>query len=245
MLPMRVIGRLIGIPEADDERFKRWTTISIVEEPYGPVVSRRCRRDDRLLLMAPSPTARAPRGRHSNTACLRTHRRRATRRRRVLRKSPEVDDRGQDTTSNLISGGLLELSRHPDAIGDLRRDPSLLPAALEEMIRFVPSVICLGRRALRDLEIEQTAIPAGSTVTLFFVSANRDARVFDDPGRFDIRRTPNPHLGFGLGRHFCIGAPLARLEARVMFEELLPASPESRSPRCADSGRTSSPGSTG
>jgi cytochrome P450 len=129
---------------------------------------------------------------------------------------------GQDTTSNLISGGLLELSRHTEAVRDLRRDPSLLPAALEEMIRFVPSVIWLGRRALRDLEIERTAIPVGSTVTLFFVSANRDARVFDDPGRFDIRRTPNPHLGFGLGRHFCIGAPLAPLEARVMFEELLP-----------------------
>jgi cholest-4-en-3-one 26-monooxygenase len=222
VLPMRVIGRLIGIPEADDERFKRWNTISIVEEPYGPVV-----RDVVAEMIEYFSWLRAQRLERPEDDI-------ATRLAYARIDGAPLDDAeyfgnlrtlmtgGQDTTSNLISGGLLELSRHPDAMGDLRRDPSLLPTALEEMIRFVPSVIWLGRRALRDLEIEQTAIPAGSTVTLFFVSANRDERVFNNPGRFDIRRTPNPHLGFGLGRHFCIGAALARLEARVMFEELLP-----------------------
>jgi cytochrome P450 len=222
LLPMQVIGRLIGIPESDDVRFKQWNTISIIEEPYGDVVRQivnemieyfawlRARRldepeDDIATRLAHARVDGAPLDDTEYYGNLRT-----------------LMTGGQDTTSNLISGGLLELAHRPIDLTTLQNHPELLPDALEEMIRYVPSVIWLGRRALVDTAIEDTAIPAGSTVALFFTSANRDAHAFERAELFDIRRTPNPHLGFGLGRHFCLGAPLARLEARVMFEELLP-----------------------
>jgi cytochrome P450 len=222
LLPMRVIGRLIGIPETDDERFKQWNTTSIVAEPYGPAVrgivnemieyfswlrAQRLERpeDDIATRLAHAEVDGAPLEDVEYYGNLRT-----------------LMTGGQDTTSNLISAGLLEVTRSPEALSALRHRPELLPVAIEEMIRYVPSVIWLGRRALVDVEIQGTTIPAGRTVALFFVSANRDELVFEHADRFDVRRAPNPHLGFGLGRHFCVGAPLAKLEARVMFEELLP-----------------------
>jgi len=130
---------------------------------------------------------------------------------------------GNDTTRNLLCSGLLLLLQHPDALAALRADPSLIPGAVEEMLRCESPLHYFRRTATRDTEVRGQKIRAGQRAALLYGSANRDEDVFRDPDRFDVRRSPNPHLSFGFGEHFCLGAALARLEARVFFEELLAA----------------------
>lgn len=127
---------------------------------------------------------------------------------------------GNETTRNLISGGMLALMQNPEQYERLRREPRLMPAAVEEMLRYVSPVVQFRRTAARDLVLGGKTLRAGDRVILAHASANRDERVFADPDRFDIARSPNPHVAFGVGAHLCLGAALARLEARCMFEEL-------------------------
>ncbi|MGH7858545.1 MAG: cytochrome P450, partial [Candidatus Binatia bacterium] len=133
---------------------------------------------------------------------------------------------GNETTRNLISGGMLQLIEHPDQRDRLARDPSLIPTAVEEMLRVVSPVMHFRRTATRDTELRGQKIREGDKVVMWYVSANRDEDVFPDPDRFDVGRQPNDHLAFGLGTHFCLGNNLARLEIRVMFEELLRRLPD-------------------
>jgi len=135
---------------------------------------------------------------------------------------------GNETTRNLISGGMLALMQHPAQRDRLLADPGLLPTAIEEMLRWVTPVNQFQRTATRDVELAGVPIKEGDRVVLFYASANRDEAVFPDPQRFDVGRTPNEHLAFGIGPHFCLGANLARLEIRVMFEELLRRLPDMR-----------------
>jgi cytochrome P450 len=128
---------------------------------------------------------------------------------------------GSDTTRSLLCYGLNLLIDHPAIADQLRGDPARLPDAIEEMLRYETPVIQFRRTATRDTELAGQRIAEGDKVVAFFPSANRDAAVFRDPDRFDIARSPNPHLGFGFGTHYCIGAPLARLESRYVFGELL------------------------
>jgi cytochrome P450 len=128
---------------------------------------------------------------------------------------------GNDTTTNLLANGAVLLARHPDQREALVRDPALLPDAIEEMLRYDAPTQALPRRTTRDVEIRGTTIPAGQEVMLLWGAANHDEREFEDPETFDIRRCPRRHLAFGHGAHFCMGAHLARMEARVAFEELL------------------------
>ena len=128
---------------------------------------------------------------------------------------------GQDTTATLISGGLLELMRDPEQFDKLRADHSLIPTAVEEMLRYANPLHYFRRTAVRGTELLGTTIRAGDKVAMYYTSANRDETVFTDAQTFDITRTPNKHLSFGIAEHFCIGAHLARLEARIFFEELL------------------------
>jgi cytochrome P450 len=128
---------------------------------------------------------------------------------------------GAETTRNAVAGGLLALADHPDQLRALRADLSLLPTAIEEMVRWTSPSPSKRRTATRDVELGGCVIEAGQKVQIWEGSANRDAMVFSDPDVFNIARKPNPHLGFGQGVHYCLGANLARLELRVLFEELL------------------------
>jgi len=128
---------------------------------------------------------------------------------------------GNDTTSNLVANGWVQLLRHPDALAALDADRSLLPSAIEEMLRLEPPAESHMRTTTRDVALHGTEIPAGARVQLLWGAANLDEREFEEPERFDIRRSAGRHLSFGHGVHFCLGATLGRLEARVAFEALL------------------------
>jgi cytochrome P450 len=128
---------------------------------------------------------------------------------------------GAETTRNAVAGGLLALADHPEQLRALRGDLGMLPTAVEEMVRWTSPSPSKRRTATRDVTLGGQSIEAGQKVQIWEGSANRDAGVFDRAYEFDIARKPNPHLGFGQGVHYCLGANLARLELRVLFEELL------------------------
>jgi cholest-4-en-3-one 26-monooxygenase len=133
---------------------------------------------------------------------------------------------GNETTRNLISGGLLALIEHPEQRARLINDPSLIPSAVEEMLRWVTPVMYFRRTATRDAVIRGQKIGAGEKLAMYYCAANRDEEVFPASDQFDVGRTPNEHLAFGTGQHFCLGSSLARLEIRVIFEELLRRLPD-------------------
>ena len=128
---------------------------------------------------------------------------------------------GAETTRNAVAGGLLALADHPEQMRALREDLDTLTTAVEEMVRWTSPSPSKRRTATRDVTLGGASIAAGQKVQIWEGSANRDASVFERPDEFDIDRKPNPHLGFGQGVHYCLGANLARLELRVLFEELL------------------------
>jgi cholest-4-en-3-one 26-monooxygenase len=134
---------------------------------------------------------------------------------------------GNETTRNLMSGAMHAFFEHPDQWERLRNDRTLLPAAVEEMLRFVTPVMNFRRTAMCDTELSGTQIGEGDKVVFYHASGNRDEEIFTDPDRFDVGRDPNPHIAFGGGGpHFCLGANLARMEIRVMFEHLLDRLPD-------------------
>ena len=134
---------------------------------------------------------------------------------------------GNETTRNLIAGAMNTFFEFPEQWELLKSDRSLLPGAVEEMLRFVTPVMCFRRTAMTDVSLEGAEIKKGDKVVFFHISANRDESVFENPDVFDITRNPNPHIAFGGGGpHFCLGANLARMEILVMFEHLLDRMPD-------------------
>jgi len=129
---------------------------------------------------------------------------------------------GDETTRHVLSGGMYQLLLHPAQRDALARDFGKIPTAVEEMLRWVSPIQNMARTAAHDVWLRGQQIRAGQKALLLYPSANRDAAVFVDPFRFDVTRTPNEHVAFGIGAHFCLGANLARLELRVLLEEALP-----------------------
>ena len=230
-LPLQVIADLMGVPQSDRHKVFDWSNRMIgAEDPeYG--VSQENAQEASLELYAYASQLAAQRRAEPAKDLM-----------SILIDAEVEGERlsdleldlfflllsvaGNETTRNLISHGMVALLEHPDQLERVRADRSLLPTAVEEMLRWASPVMCFRRTAMRD----------GDKVIFWYVSANRDETVFPDPNRFDITRTPNEHIAFGSGGpHFCLGANLARLEIRVMFDEVLnrlsdiePAGPVSR-----------------
>jgi cholest-4-en-3-one 26-monooxygenase len=133
---------------------------------------------------------------------------------------------GNETTRTVTTNGMWDLLRHPEQYRALRDDPSLIPGAVEEILRFNPAVHAFRRTATADTEIRGVKIKEDDKIILWYPSANRDEDIFENPSQFDIRRNPNPHLSFGVGEHYCLGANLARMELQRIFEAIMTRLPE-------------------
>jgi cytochrome P450 len=221
-LPARVIAELLGVPRDDWDIFQRWAAL----DGAGPGGG------DGFMLGVRDEI-------HAYFAGLLEERRRDPRDDLLTALSAaEIDGErlrehelvsfcflllfaGQETTKNLIANFVLTLSDHPEAQDALVRQPHLMRTAVEEVLRYLPPVWFLMRRTTTAVELGGVQIPAEELVVAWMASANRDSKRFPDAGRFDVRREPNRHLTFGHGVHFCVGAPLTRLEASVALPMML------------------------
>ena len=230
-LPLTLIGDLLGFAEADHPKLLEWS-------------------DDMLMGLGNDDPAVAERQATSGIAFMEYLAGVIEERKRGLRDDlisilmgAEIDgDRlsdeelvseaallligGDETTRHVLTGGLYQLLTHPDQWAALREDRSLLPGAVEEMLRWVSPVKIVARTSNHEVTIRDKSIPADTKCLLLYSSANRDEEIFEDPFRFDIRRSPNEHIAFGFGTHVCLGSALARLEISVMFDRLLDRLPD-------------------
>jgi cytochrome P450 len=230
-LPMMVIAEMIGIPLADWPLFRNWSdvilklslTISdgaqsqaalrefaamkaeVSDYLRGLVEQRRSHPRDDLLTRLVEAEVEGDRLTHEE----------------ITSFFQLLLVGGNETTANLINNAILCLIENPDQLSRLRADLALLPLAIEEVLRYRSPVQWVLRATRRDVDLHGQIIPAGKIVLAMIGSANRDTKQFNDAGRFDITRDPNPHIAFGHGVHFCLGAPLSRMEARIALTDLL------------------------
>ncbi|GII57609.1 putative cytochrome P450 [Planotetraspora thailandica] len=230
-LPVSVICRLLGVPREDEPVFREWSATIIdsadIKPGADPTERRRVGgrarvemgrylvdlaeqrrghpRDDMLsaFVNEPDPAGLLTREELAATAVL-------------------LLIAGHETTVNLITNGVLTLLRHPGQLERLRREPELLPNAVEELLRYEPPVHMRQRTPLANIDVAGTTVPKGVPLVLMLASGNRDPNRFRDPERFDPTRPDNQHLGFGSGIHLCYGGPLARIEAQIALAALIP-----------------------
>lgn len=219
-LPVVVVAELIGLPPSDHALLRRLS--DEVTRTASPARIRRAGQEFTVFLRARIAERRSDIGPDLLSDLVRAHDAGALDHTELVSTVFQLLLAGDETTVNLIGNGVLELLRHPDQLARLRADPELIGPAIEEMLRFNgPAGHTRPVTALADLEISGTVIPRGDTVVPVLLSANRDPAVFDAPDTFDIGRTPNRHLAFGHGIHFCPGAALARIQARAAIGTLV------------------------
>lgn len=224
-ISLRVLTNFLGVPDRYTARFYRWTNEIVRLSEPGSFNLLRARLALLQIFAQSSLLARKRRGRPAGDVFSRLVNG-EFRGKPLTRVMTQVNFlllivAGNETTRNALSGGLQALCEHPEQLDRLRRDPSLLPQAVEEILRWVSPVMQFRRTALRDIRIGEQEIREGDKIVMYYGAANRDPEVFDDPETFDITRRPNPHLAFGIGTHFCMGSHIARLEMRVTLEEFL------------------------
>jgi len=227
-LPAMVVGAMLGVPEADLDRFRSWAQDIVflvgsgaptaelalaAEDHFGEmreylralVTARRADPGDDLL--SAMIAAADDEGRLSADE--------------IYSNATFLMTAGHETATNMLSNGMLTLIRHPEQFERLRRDRALIPSAAEEILRFESPVQMTPRLAVEDGELAGRSVKAGDALLLFLGAANRDPARFPDPDRFDIARGDNRHLAFGYGAHYCLGAALARQELRIALAHLL------------------------
>jgi cytochrome P450 len=221
--PVSIIRELLGLDDVDDARVLRWSDAAIPgSSPMTMDEIEAARADQTATLLAATLARRGRDGDDLTTALANA----------VVDGDRLTDDEilmfqnqlliaGNETTRNMISGGMHALAAHPDQWEQLRREPTLASATVEEWLRWTTPVISFMRTATRATTLGGVPVAAGEPVLMLYASANRDEAVFGPTAdRFRIDRTPNPHVAFGFGPHFCLGAALARLEGRALLEEL-------------------------
>jgi cytochrome P450 len=230
-LPVTAIAEIIGIPAADRARFKAWSDEAIASLGlvfFGGIDEQRIQRQMRLFddmrgyfVPLAEERRRAPREDLLTGLVQAEHEGSRLSYDEMLQLLVLLLVAGNETTTTLIGNAVLELLTCPEAEKRLREDRALLPIAVDEVLRFSSPVQFDPRRAKREVELHGVRIPADAYVLCWLGSANRDERVFERPEVFDPARERNPHLAFGFGPHYCLGANLARLEARVALDALL------------------------
>lgn len=226
-LPAKAIAALLGVPDEDWDVFRRWAqgpqsdpnartreqalrSLRTMEEQmyayFSDLLAAR-RRSPRADLLSDLSVAEIDGTRLSESE--------------LVKFCLLLLGAGQETTKNLIANALYCFTKHPDILGELIQNPDLMPSAIEEILRYLPPVWFVLRRTKTEVELGGQRIPANAIIQAWNASANHDATAFANPERLDIQRQPNKHLTFGHGIHFCIGAPLARLEARILLPMML------------------------
>jgi cytochrome P450 family 109 len=225
-LPARVIAEMLGVPEEDWDIFQRWARAESGEdqEPLQETLPRIERHSDemtRYFSQLLEARRREPREDLITSLSLAEVDGKCLSEQDLVSFCVLLLGAGQGTTKNLITNAMLLLTDQPLVTEQVRQHPDLISTAIEEVLRYLPPVWCFSRYTTAEVELRGQYIPAHQTVLVWTASANRDPAQFPDPDRFDVQRVPNRHLTFGHGIHFCVGAPLARLEATIVLPMML------------------------